>query len=149
MLRATAIATTALCLLGCQHSPKQIAEVAPLAKFVPKFLFRGSARLGGTIGIYATCIVLIEDDGHRSVPIWTAAARLERDGEGWLIRDLTSGEVLRPGDRVVGGGGVLIGRDGSGWSRSQVNAVVDPDIPENCGGGVVSFHSFHSLHSIR
>ena len=137
-----AVAVAMISVAGCQPMARQAPGLAPLATFVPQFHFRGSARLGGTIGVAADCLVLVQADGTRYVPIWTQAARLERDRKGWLVRDLGSGEVVRPGDRFIGAGGVLIETNGVGWPRSQVNDVVEPDIPERCGPGVISFHSF-------
>lgn len=142
ILKAAAIALAVTGLAGCQSLPRPAPGIAPLAKFVPGFRFRGSARLGGTLGFDAGCLVLVQADGTRYVPIWTEAARLERDREGWLVRDVGSGEIVRPGDRAIGAGGVLIETNGVGWSRSQVNDLVEPDIPERCGPGVISFHSF-------
>jgi hypothetical protein len=140
--RLIAIVSATVSIAGCQPLSRPAPGIAPLAKFVPQFRFRGSARLGGTIGIHADCVVLIQNDGTWYVPIWPQAARLERDREGWLVRDGGSDEVVRPGDRVVGAGGVLIETNGVGWSRSRVDDVVEPDILARCGTGIASFHSF-------
>ena len=133
---------------GCESIARRASAPVPLTTFVPEFNFRGEARLGGVIGIDAGCLVLVQDDGDRYTPIWSDA-RLERDDHGWLIRDVHSGEIVRPGDRVIGAGGVLIETGGAGWSRAKVNDLVEPDIPGRCSFGVISFHSFRRDGSSR
>ena len=119
--------------------------MAPLSSFVPAIRFGGEARVSGTVGIRAGCVVIIDEVGRVFVPIWRPWVRLERDRHGWFVRDGRSGVVLRPGDRTVGAGGYLIEPDGGhgNWrTRTRVNAFVTPDIPAECGPGVISFHSF-------
>lgn len=142
MTNAISIAAAVICLAGCHHSADQLHRVGPISTFVPGFQFRGEARLQGMVGLKATCIVIIDDDGHAFVPIWSAEAELDRDDQGWFVRDRLSGEILRPGDHAVGAGGILVDPNGVGWSRADVDAVAAPDVPEECGPGIVSFHSF-------
>lgn len=145
---AIAFAIAGVAIAGCQSTRKPVLASIPLLTFVPEFNFRGSARLGGVIGIDGGCLVLVQGDGGRYTPIWSEA-RLERDENGWLVRDVESGEVVRPGDHVIGSGGVLIETSGAGWSRARVNDLVEPDLPERCRFGVISFHSFRRESAAR
>ena len=140
--KLAALACASLCAGAAPPADGSAAEVEPLSRFVPGFRFRGQARLSGTVGVRAGCIVIVDEGGQHFVPIWSPEVELGRDERGWLVRDTRTGQVLRRGDRAVAGGGVFVEPDGTGWKRAQINAMAEPDVPKRCGPGIRSFHAF-------
>jgi hypothetical protein len=120
---------------------------------------RTQAALFGRLAIRNKCLVLLALDGRGEVaftPIWHEEAEVGRDGRGIVVRDRSSGAVIRPGDRVIGGGGFIASDPAPSNERSfddhaevrdhaWLNRRVSPDLPPACGGHYATFYSFRVM----
>lgn len=120
------------------------------------------AELFGRLAVRHTCLVVLSltpDEERPTVaftPIWNHDAEVGRDTRGIYVRSRSSGAIIRPGDRVSGGGGFIASdppypndRDMDPnpevRDRAWVNRRVTPDLPPACGGDYATFHSFEVL----
>jgi hypothetical protein len=117
------------------------------------------AALFGRLAIRNACLVVLAPDRRDRVaftPVWDEGAEVGRDGRGIFVRDRASGAIIRPGDRVTGGGGVIandpppsngrsLDRAAEVHDRAWLNRRVTPDLPPACGGVYATFHSFRVM----
>lgn len=116
------------------------------------------AGLHGRLAIRHNCLVVLQPDNGKTAftPIWNDAADIGRDERGIYVRDRASGAVIRPGDRVAGGGGFIASDPPQATSntfdppaeirdRAWVNRDVSPDLPPACDGAYATFHSFRVM----
>jgi hypothetical protein len=125
-----------------------------------------TAQLFGKLAVRHNCLALdvlrrqAGDDDTPTFLVWQPEAHIGRDARGIYVRDDMTGAVIRPGDRVVGGGGGIgsdmpSARGGQDFAadkpgnvprdRAWVNAQVTPDLPPACRGHYVAFHSFRVM----
>ena len=167
-MRPVAIAVLlALAVAACTASPETSRQDLPVfPRYDRDSGIRMTAMLFGRLVVRHTCLaldVLRPQDGDDDTPtylVWQPEARIGRDARGIYVRDDSTGAVIRPGERVIGGcGGIASdmppagnGRDFEadppGYvprDRKWVNTQVTPDLPPACRGNYVAFHGFRVL----
>lgn len=134
----------AFMIVGCASTSGSNADeqmpVFPRMTFDSDILL--TAGLFGTLEQRGRCLVIAGEDGSYFTPYWPRRSQLGRDRNGYFVEDASSGEIIRPGDFIVGGGGFAF-REGDGEERlNELNALIAPDIPAECSQKIASIHSF-------
>ena len=156
-----------LSMSACSSSPKPARSDLPVfPRYDRDSGIRMTAQLFGRLVVRHGCLALDvlrrqgADDDVPTFLIWQPEAHIGRDSRGIYVRDDRTGSVIRPGDRVIGGGGG-IGSDvppsGGGQDfnaakadpvrrdRTWINKQVTPDLPPACSGNYVAFHGFRVM----
>lgn len=168
-MRPITIAMLALPIAACSGTSETARRDLPVfPRYDNDSGIRMTALLFGKLVVRHGCLALdiLRPQGHdNDVPtflIWQREAGISRDARGIYVHDDETGAMIRPGDRVIGGGGG-IGSDmppaGDGYdfgagkpgcvsrNRTWVNTQVTPDLPPACSGNYVAFHGFHVMPS--
>lgn len=114
------LAALMVVLAGCGGINEQTVGDDGLAYFVHGRQVSSGGMDAAVVGTLTTAdgCVLLDQDGNRSPVVWPSGTSVEATDP--LVIELPSGEQLREGDQVSGGGGYL-------------NAdTLDIDVPEAC-----------------
>jgi len=128
------------CMSPSTNREHRQTPVFPRMIFDPDILT--TARLAGTLEQRGKCLVIATDDGKLVTPYWPKQSTLGKDNKGYFVKDTMSGEIIRVGDFIEGGGGLAFQKGYGAERLKKINALVKPDIPFECSDNIVSFHSY-------